>query len=183
APAQQRRHGRQKEAIMADHTITIHLSDAAQRAALLSGLPAPCAAAVQTYPVPTALLPALLDLPWTRVDKDGRATCVVPTRIYYSQGAAEAPPGSPFDARAELSYTRSYGGVDGDASTRPPDPAAAIDFARAKLEAYAAAVEESRVEHAARRASIAADAAAKAEEDAARLERMEPVLAAWEQDH
>lgn len=71
------------------HEITIHLSDAAQRAALLAGEPAHTP---QTYAVPVELLPRLLALPWAVVQNDGRATCAVPKHGVFTDFRLNARP-------------------------------------------------------------------------------------------
>jgi hypothetical protein len=61
------------------HTLTLSLTDTAQRAALVAGQPAQ---RVQTYEVPLDLLPRLLALEWARVDADGRAMATIPGLEY-----------------------------------------------------------------------------------------------------
>jgi predicted acylesterase/phospholipase RssA len=68
------------------HIISVTYSQAAQRAAILAGLPA---AQVQSYEVDAALLPRLLALPWTEVSTAGVASCHVPPGIPYSREEAE----------------------------------------------------------------------------------------------
>ncbi|MFB3910405.1 MAG: hypothetical protein ACE15D_18605 [Candidatus Eisenbacteria bacterium] len=108
------------------HTITIHLTDDAQREALLEGAPATRA---QTYYVPAELLPRLLALPWTAVSDSGEATCTVPIRL-----------GS------------GYSEVSGAADSRPVDAEAAIAHAEAVVEEHREAVETAK-RHAAERAA------------------------------
>jgi len=56
------------------NTITISLSGGAQREAILAGLPAQSR---QDYEVPADLLPRVLALSWSRIDRMGNVTCFV----------------------------------------------------------------------------------------------------------
>lgn len=69
-----------------NHTITVTLTESAQRKAILSGEPA---ARIQTYEVPADLLPKLLALPWTAVSEAGEAACICPSTLNWPKGAEE----------------------------------------------------------------------------------------------
>lgn len=114
------------------HSITITLTEAAQRAAILAGEPAQ---ARQTYDVPAGLLPRLLALPWTRVDGSGEASCVLPAAASYSEarhvlhGDTSVVGRAWVDAAPELR-----------AAVRPADASAAIDHADRALVTLRAAL-------------------------------------------
>lgn len=115
------------------HTITITLSDAAQRAAILSGEPAQ---QKQTYEVEPTLLARLLALPWTHVLPDGDASCIVPTEIGY--GRSHEP---------DWHHTSTWGiWRKGAASTRPTDAAAAVEHGELVVAGYLAYLAFARVE-------------------------------------
>jgi hypothetical protein len=114
--------------------ITVSISEAAQRAALIAGAPS---AQEQFYVVPQELLAQLLALPWTEVKPDGSVSCDVPPRIGWGHG--DAPP----DPRAS-----PYGDLwrGGYADQRPADAAAAIAHGERVVRDYVAYVHERRDE-------------------------------------
>jgi len=127
------------------HTITVHLTDAAQRAALLDGQPAQ---AEQTYEVPQDLLSRLLELPWTLISDDGHAQCTVPPMIWFSESTVKEPPGTAWNLKAH----GCFGRFDVKATARPVDAAAAIDYARHVIAHSTASLDEKRRTHQAEQA-------------------------------
>lgn len=155
------------------HTITITLTQAAQRAALLAGLPA---ALAQTYEVEEpALLGRLLALPWTKVSTDGHATCVVPGAIRYTSDAISLPP----DAPVVWTDSWGYGATPSLADVRPDSAEAAIAHAEAALAAYVACVIEERRKCAAQAVEQAARTAAFEAADRAEALRWAALPLAW----
>lgn len=138
-------------------TITITLSDAAQRAALVAGEPA---VRKQTYEVPAELTARLLALPWARIDDYGDVACAVPARLEYSRHDIEQSDDPPTPSRD--SY--GYGCVEGILDARPAVAEAAIAAAESALAGYVAHVLAERVEYRARRDRLAAEAEARAAE-------------------
>lgn len=118
-------------------TITITLSEQAQRAALLAGQPA---AKVQTYDVPPKLLPRLLALRWTHVTTDGEATCVVPRTTGHLDH--DSPVGTPIGP---------YATVGDEAPVRPVSAEDAIVWAESILPAVQAELDQDRAERIAAR--------------------------------
>ena len=110
------------------HTITVRLTEEAQRAAILAGEPAQ---ENQTYVVPQDLVAELLRLPWTKIDAEGVASCSVPDRVWCLSDAVTQPPGSPVEwnpsigSRERLSLT--------PLDKRPADAAEAIAYAAGEM--------------------------------------------------
>lgn len=125
---------------MSNATITIHLTQEAQRAALVAGEPS---AAKQTYEVPQALVPRLLALYWTDVHEDGTASCEVPDRFGCSESEYRAPVGTPLDLSFRRRYA-SYGNIDVAADKRPADAEAAIVYAEGVVPRVTAYLDEYR---------------------------------------
>lgn len=142
---------------MPSHTITVTLSDAAQRAAIVAGEPA---ARTQAYEVPQELMARLLALPWTRVLDDGAAACTVPTTVGYSRETLREPVGTPVDVPNPYS---AFGSIAIRAETRPADAAAAIAWAEEALAEIQQAIDERRVAEQAERAERERKARARAE--------------------
>lgn len=129
------------------HTITITYTDAAQRAALLAGLPAQ---RVHTYDVPAALLPRLLALPETAVDSAGIASCAC-RDLTWGQTTLAAPHLAPApistvedaltfaEAYAEAYAAHKRAQKDADEASR-----ATAEAARPAREAAEAAEEQAR---------------------------------------
>jgi hypothetical protein len=139
------------------HTISIHLSLAAQSAAILAGQPAHTP---QAHEVPAPLLARLLALPWTRIEPSGEARCEVPAVLRH-------------DASWDLSTYSGYGTVPGAgvgaAIRRPTNAEEAIEHAESCL-ATARVYLAERAEHQrAERAERESREAAKRAEVAARV--------------
>lgn len=135
------------------HTITIHLSALAQRAALLTGQPA---ASEQSYDVTQDQIAALLALPWTVVHSDGTASCSVPHRVGYSEWLLDHP-------ELEIEWRGSsshYGSACTLCDNRPADAAAAISWAAAQAKIVAETIEAKRAERVADKAERSANALA-----------------------
>lgn len=126
-------------------TITIHLTESAQRAALLAREPAHTP---QFYDVPEDLLARLLALPMARIADDGAVTCETgPNLTHRWDGAL---------------VSTTAAGVDARASARPTDAAAAIAHAEG-------AVARANADHAEKEAAkVAREAARQSELDAKR---------------
>ncbi len=122
------------------HTITITLSESAQRAAILAGEPAQIR---QYYEVAQEQLPRLLALPWASVDMDGTVKCVLPNDLTIAETVLKAEPRSPID----LSIWGSYASRPMSFDRRPRDAADAIAGAEAALAAVYDWIETQRVEH------------------------------------
>jgi hypothetical protein len=139
------------------HRITVTISEAAQRAAILAGEPA---ARKQTYDVPAELLPRLMALPWTEVTDDGFAVCEVPATMSAALNVLSQPIGKFakdfYDDWAGPSDLMAYSGVT---ETRPSDAAAALLEAERVLAGFQAHIDKKRRTYQENR---------KANEDAAR---------------
>lgn len=163
---------------MNTHTITITLSETAQRAALLAGEPA---AQEQTYEVPQELVGELLQLPWAKIDTAGTARCAVPTSLKYGEYALRE------ERAIDWSSNEYYGRIDLPCDARPADAAAALSWGRTVMATAAAVLAEKRRAYKQHRDEIArrdaAEAAKKAEELAARAGVQAAALDAWERDH
>lgn len=145
------------------HTISVHLSDAAQRAAILTGEPAHTP---QIYDVPAELLARLLALPFTEIDASGNATCEVFAFAYVGY--------------AGIVKGRGDSALRFCCEQRPADAEAAI----AHVEARCA---ELLAKHAERRAACDAKAEVERAEnerkEAERASTQSAALDVWERDH
>lgn len=121
------------------NTITIRISNAVQRAALLAG---ESATRDQSYDVPAAELPRLLALPWTRVDAAGVATCDVPAGLALCDYTIDGEFSVVRHVR-DARYNRDS--IEHSvADARPATAAEAIDFAEGLLVRFAAELAERR---------------------------------------
>lgn len=123
-------------------TITIHLTNEAQRAAIIAGEPG---AAKQSYDVPQELVARVLALPWANVQESGDVTCVVPDSCPWTKADLDKPLGTPWE------YSRfggSHGRTDVAADKRPADAAAAIAYAEGVVPRVTADLDKSREERA-----------------------------------
>lgn len=144
------------------HTITISLSEKAQRAAILAGEPAQ---AEQTYDVPQELVQRLLALPWTKVTKDGSAVCEVADLEYTT---LDEP------VTFERSGRGTYGRYRYQIDARPADAEAAVAVAEDIVRAATEQVRELRRENSKRQAEIQAER--EAEREAAERWARRPLL-------
>jgi len=142
-----------------NHTITVMLSEAAQRAAILAGEPA---ARTQTYHVEDILLPRLLALPWTRISDEGEASCIVPPTLGYSDATLDLAPGDAVDCSIRGAAYGAY--REGEASKRPADGGEAVAFAGSFAAQFVEHVNAKREERARDRATREAKARALSEE-------------------
>ncbi len=122
------------------NSITITLTESAQRIALLAGQPA---GRDQTYEVPTALLPHLLALPWTSVTDGGTATCTVPARLRFAESEFSEPVGKAHDFRDRFS---GYDNMECACSARPSDADGALAYAGQVLRGGQAYLDGKRAE-------------------------------------
>ena len=141
------------------NSITITLTESAQRAALLAGQPAE---KVQTYEVPAGLLPHLLALPWTSVTDGGTATCTVPARLRFAESELSKPVGSAHDFRDRYSC---YSNLDCACPSRPADAEGALAYAGQVLRDGQAYIDGKRADRAAEYESAISSALARPDGD------------------
>lgn len=138
--------------------IIIHLSEQAQRAALIAGKPAQ---RKQEYEIPIEAIPRAAALPWAIIDDAGNLTCNVERACYSESDVKSTGP-------IKMDFFSGYARVDAEASTRPETAEDAILFAEKIVALHATRLLAARGEWAAEKLRRETEAKRRAEKWAAR---------------